>query len=1429
MEKRKILNRVLSLVLAICLAVGMVVIPPAVDGGEHNHVHAASGSTEHNCNIASSGSTLTQAMMDAFVAAGTIDVGEYNFSNGPLFVYATEDISWSGEVLVPDGVFIAVCTAGHSYEMGTVKKAGETGGVYMLDCSVVTTEHVDCQAYPDNTVIYMTQAWIDLYVDWAARYAPTAPLFSSDQYIALAEDVHIRGTQWLPPEGVTLNVCTNGKTFTTDDGVDISTAAGTVNILDGTTMPKVNHNCTVAGEKTIALTQENISEWLAKLELATASDYITFMHLAEDIVWDETITAPDGVYVAICLNGFTLDAEIDNSGNETGGLYTYTCQPAHVCEIGTEKMETITVTQEIVDFMEIYMSETGGTVEAALSLGSDVTFSAPEVWRVGYNGTLTICRNGYEITDNAGLNLSLGSVIYYDCNSMTLADVNHESPMFGSTYPMSQETLNDFSDTLGSFIVEGGFWTNSWNYWSFIGNDGNLYYMPYYPIINADGTLTPSASSSYPDGDSFVMQSVYDENGSQTGYGYQVMVPYENDSSSRSSKYLDILPVLDENGASTGKVTIAFTDSYPTAVFNYSSTYGTYTATVDGVEYYLGSPDGSAVIAACPVTKLASGGKYFANNRMESRYNGSDGMFSFHLTEDIVWDESIVIPDNVVVVIATNGHTVTGNYTHGDKGGVYVFDDAMHPCLKAGDGVPVMAVCEDFIELMLLMSGGEIEMEGQNYIALSDDISYIDPRFTIPAGASLYICVNGHTISEEALATLRAGGALITLMDCSEVGHDCSKIGEHEPQFANTQLFKDYYQDSNGVFALGPGEYYVYLYSNVNLSKTLVIPDGVTLHLCLNGFTLKSPVIVTPTQNDEVLSNECYGAILVQEGGSLTVYDCSEGQTGLIKINNDETMTGWGALAAYAVCNSGTFVLDSGNLMGMMTVINSGDLTVNGGNVAGVLAGVAQAAELSETVGGTASDAEPTLTMNGGEIAGAAFGVIGMGGDVNVEGGAINAGYVGIASGLEDSTAESGANISLSGCEINIGTGYEDNFAAVGYPLEGEDLGISTDSAVGVIASGSLSIDDDVVINVDETIVEDTVNSGDIMLGVNSDASIQQVNGEVVGTPYKIIGDGDKDIPTIKAPAGSIEVEDEMVMIENSSNTGENTITIVHGSTIASVAGSTISTTGLLSVNIYASFADAFTSNENARIILTHKGVSKEYKVSDGRKNGSHYIYSMGVNAKDYSEDVSVTFTDGNTVWGDFAISINTYLDTMIADTSGTYDEVKEFCRYIKNYCMAASFHFGTATEYIPEADIAAVMDGYTPDKFVDYAYEVSGSSENVTFAGSSLLLESGTRIRLFFSVKDGVDVSTLSVTVDGRSATLNKRGSYYYVDIDNIAAKNLATFYTVDFDGVSVKYAALSYAWYALNSSIVPSADLVDVCEALLGYYNTAYAYANR
>ena len=56
-------------------------------------------------------------------------------------------------------------------------------------------------------------------------------------------------------------------------------------------------------------------------------------------------------------------------------------------------------------------------------------------------------------------------------------------------------------------------------------------------------------------------------------------------------------------------------------------------------------------------------------------------------------------------------------------------------------------------------------------------------------------------------------------------------------------------------------------------------------------------------------------------------------------------------------------------------------------------------------------------------------------------------------------------------------------------------------------------------------------------------------------------------------------------------------------------------------------------------------------------------------------------------------------------------------------------------------------------------------------FAGLSMVLKSETTLNLFYEPKEGIDVSKLTFSVDGKEITPVKRGQYYILSLENIRA----------------------------------------------------------
>ncbi len=1464
------------------MTVGLIILPTRVDGG--THVHAASDTVaEHNCTIAAEGFTLDQATMSFFVANG-INVGDYDFAQGPLVVSATEEIHWTGTLTVPDGMFIGICTGGFDYSMGTLEFEG-SGGVYLLNCQNTLTEHKDCQAFTDTDVMYITQDIVTMYEDWARAYGVTEPILNENLSFALFEDITFTTNILAPAEGYTRNFCKNGHTLTFGEGVDFSAFNGTVNILDCQNMPKLVHSCAVAHYSTDPVTQENIATYLQQMP-ALPVGTIVCVHLAEDIDYEAEVRLPDGVIVAVCLNGFTLSGvKVNDSASTVGGFFTYDCEQ-HTCRIaGQTQTATYTLTQDVVNFLEAAYELDPDFIEEYqhYALAGDVTLKS-ELWLADKGNSAIFCKNGYSINDEVGLNLSYGDVMYIDCNKTQMKDIVHESQMFGdSSFPMAQETFNDFNESLKPYLYSEKYSYGQYNYWSYLDSAQTVWYIdrtmsnryitPMSSTNNKDYSFYFYAgSASIWDSVNYVYNTVYTYMGScyyyseseNSTYGYtSYLLPavaedgsiylalvnnsnitYDSELGAYFAKYTEareVTTTLDDGSTQTDTVNVDVT--VPVYFWEYNSGIGNLTVTIDGATYYLAADEQNGFhldsVDNFTAEKLPS---YYD---WKYRYCSDGSAFLFHLSEDVSWEGTLTVPAGQILVIFTNGHTATGDYVHNDYGGVYIFNDDIHACPSAPE-IPI-TISHDFIDLMLLMNGGgEIEMPARQYVALGEDITSIDPRFVLSSNTTLYICTNGYTISDDAIAQLTANGAGVELIDCDDLSHDsCGRIQNQNIQPVNQYLMVNFYQNSSGVFQLGAGTYYLYLTSDITLKKELVIPAGVELHICLNGYTIKSPKIITEGTSNYTPENECNGAIFVQSGAYLAVYDCSASGTGCITPDMEE-MNGWGSLVAYAVANEGVFVLDSGNLLGMVSFINSGDAEINGGSVYGVLGAVAQGGSLTEDIGGGAASENPTLVVNNASINSALIGVIGQGGDVTLNNTELSAGVIGVGSDLDGSATTVGSEFVINGGSIAVGAvkleEFMEMYETAGISMDPEviedlmgdieaaengEVIVDNDEIYGVVSNNNISISEDAQISIHPGAAENAQTSAELLLGEGASVTVTPSTSGATDNQITIAGNAGA-VPSDQV--GNLFITGEGEAFETDEN---GNVIIVDVTTTAKLYANSVSLNGILKLNLYFSLTESFINNADARVLVNFRGEVYELKVSQLWKSGSYNGITLNVSAKDYAEIVSVQFTDGTVVWdAEKTTSVSAYLDGIINDVNGIYDEYAEnVATYTKNYCMAAATHF-LGTDYTPTEDVASTMAAIGIEQFLEYQHVTSGSSEKITFAGASLFLEAGTKIRVYIQAKEGVDISTVDVYVDGvkKDATLyNASQRLYYVEVDNIAAKDLANPHVFEADGASLSYSALSYCYITLRTKDTQPVDLVNVCCSLFAYYESAVNYFNN
>ena len=247
-------------------------------------------------------------------------------------------------------------------------------------------------------------------------------------------------------------------------------------------------------------------------------------------------------------------------------------------------------------------------------------------------------------------------------------------------------------------------------------------------------------------------------------------------------------------------------------------------------------------------------------------------------------------------------------------------------------------------------------------------------------------------------------------------------------------------------------------------------------------------------------------------------------------------------------------------------------------------------------------------------------------------------------------------------------------------------------------------------------------------------------------------------------------------------------------------------------------------------VTLTLNGRSRNIKYNNPDiAYNSYRIFNMPVYAKEMGDDVVLKAYDINgkqlkilmndgTIADEYTYTVDTYTQKTpadavykkLVDTMSVYGDYAEY--YFKNPSSNTSMPGGSLT-----AITASQLDAYQA--------QTSGSLGDLAYAGGALALEEGTYIRVFFT--GSIDGYTFKC--GDTILTPVAYGSYHYVTIDNVAAKELDTMYMISVtDGTNtyeVQYSALTYVRSVLANDN-NSQSLKDAVTALYWYNVEANLY---
>ena len=288
----------------------------------------------------------------------------------------------------------------------------------------------------------------------------------------------------------------------------------------------------------------------------------------------------------------------------------------------------------------------------------------------------------------------------------------------------------------------------------------------------------------------------------------------------------------------------------------------------------------------------------------------------------------------------------------------------------------------------------------------------------------------------------------------------------------------------------------------------------------------------------------------------------------------------------------------------------------------------------------------------------------------------------------------------------------------------------------------------------------------------------------------------------------------------------------------AKLAGYSLSLTGNIGVNFYMELSDKILADKDAYMQITlPNGTVTKVPVSEAqpnteiKKGTTYYRFPCEVASYEMTQDIKAQMFDGNGKVGkEYTYTVRDYAQYLIKHAD-LYQEAYPFAMAMLNYGASSQKYFNKAVDDLAnkylndeKQEIPDRFDGYI-DKFTAKKAENDVLGQ---FAGLNMVLESETTLNIFYEPKEGIDVSKLTFSVDGKEITPEKRGQYYILSLENIKANELGTSKTFTVtDGtntLSGDYCAMMYCYQVLHAEEGTYEDgLVTLVKAFSNYAYSA------
>ncbi len=342
----------------------------------------------------------------------------------------------------------------------------------------------------------------------------------------------------------------------------------------------------------------------------------------------------------------------------------------------------------------------------------------------------------------------------------------------------------------------------------------------------------------------------------------------------------------------------------------------------------------------------------------------------------------------------------------------------------------------------------------------------------------------------------------------------------------------------------------------------------------------------------------------------------------------------------------------------------------------------------------------------------------------------------------------------------------------------------------------------------------------------------------VIKTPSKTDG-------SIVLPVNAIDWTDSSgtVYTKLPKNPAES-IELRCGTWPVSISGYSISLNGDIAVNFYMNLSDEIIADTTAYMQFTMpNGDVSKVMVSDAKVDATsgNYVFPCDVSAAEMTDEITAEII--TTVWDapSYTYSVKTYADYILAHTDvAEYAKAAPLVKAMLNYGGYSQKQFNHNTDTLANADLYTTDTDPVLNDAVSiadtYAFTTPSNDIGLKYYGSSLLLNSKTTIRQYFTITGGESLNEIAekYTFELEDETIlapKMKSGMICVDIEDINAPDLDEVFNLTVtntatDGtITFGYSPMTYAKYVLDYSL-SGQNLVNVIKAMYWYNQAANEY---